>query len=372
MAHSMRVRVGTALIVAVGVGCSPDGGKSSGSSAQALPAEECEWQSAAEPADADAAMCDLEFREIVRLEGSVDGVAPVRPARVLRDGKYVTGTYSRGTLALWGQDGELLVTAGRGPGEGPGEFAFTQSFAQTPAGELLVFTGLPLVHQYSTTGGFVRSFRLPALGTQSSEATYGDEVIVSVAADSSWRAFQLDGDSVRALGVRLGSREALSVLAAAEGVGVWSANTDSYVFRRHEWPGGALMDSLVVMRDWFQGPERESHLVGFQADSRGLIWAVASVPDPNAPPRRHPLDAPIGDLEEFEAEAIRDRDTMIEAFTPAGWLVASVRFDSFRDVPLPMQGDLWYRRTPDELSIVVLEAFLVKRSDVSVGSRQER
>lgn len=363
MAHSMRARVGTALIVAVGAGCSPDGGTSSGSSAEALPAEECEWLFAADHADGNTALCDLEFREIVRLEGSVDGVAPDSPVRVLRDGTYVTGTYARGTLAFWGQDGELLVTAGRGPGEGPGEFAFAQSFAQTPAGELLVFTGLPLVHQYSTTGGFVRSFRLPALGTQSSEATYGDEVIVSVAADSSWRAFQLDGDSVRALGVRLGSSEAFSVLTAAEDVGVWSANTDSYVFRRHEWPGGALMDSLVLMRDWFQGPERESYLVGFQADSRGLIWAVASLPDPNAPPRRRPLDAPIGDLEEFEAEAIRDRDTMIEAFTPAGRLVASVRFDSFRDVPRPMHGDLWYRQTPDELSIVVLEAFLVKRSD---------
>lgn len=357
----MRARFAAALIVAVGVGCGPDDGTSSASSGQPTLAEECEWQSAAEPADPDVPLCDLEFREVVRLEGSVDGVAPNAPVHVLRGGTYVTSTYSRGTFALWGQDGELLVAAGRGTGEGPGEFDFVTSFAQTANGELLVFTGLPLVHQYSTTGGFLHSFRLPALGMPSSDATYGDEVIVSVAADSSWRAFQLDGDSVRALGVRLGSRDALSILAAAKDFGVWSANTDRYVLRRHEWPGGGLTDSLVLRRDWFQGPEGESHLVGLQADGRGLIWALANVPDPNAPPRGLPVDAPIIDFEEFEAEAIRDRDEMIEAFTPAGRLVASVRIDSFRDTPLPMNGGLWYRRTEDELSVVILEAVLVAR-----------
>ncbi len=41
--------------------------------------------------------------------------------------------------------------------------------------------------------------------------------------------------------------------------------------------------------------------------------------------RTRPGRATDRDLEEFEAEAIRDRDTMIEAFTPAGRLVASVR-----------------------------------------------
>lgn len=45
---------------------------------------------------------------------------------------------------------------------------------------LLVFTGLPLVHQYSTTGGFLHSFRLPALGMSSSDATYGDVTLEPV------------------------------------------------------------------------------------------------------------------------------------------------------------------------------------------------
>ena len=50
---------------------------------------------------------------------------------------------------------------------------------------LLVFTGLPLVHQYSTTGGFLHSFRLPALGMSSSDATYGDVTLESVLGRSS-------------------------------------------------------------------------------------------------------------------------------------------------------------------------------------------
>ncbi len=47
-------------------------------------------------------------------------------------------------------------------------------------GALLVFTGLPLVHQYSTTGGFLHSFRRPALGMSSSDATYGDVTLEPV------------------------------------------------------------------------------------------------------------------------------------------------------------------------------------------------
>jgi hypothetical protein len=370
----MSARLAAALLVAVSVGCRPEGETSLGASGQSVASEQCHWTSAAAPGDVDVALCDLHFREIVRLEGSIDGIAPNRPVRVLREGTFVTGTYARGTFAFWGPDGELLDVAGRGPGEGPGEFGFARSFAQTPDGEVLVFTGLPLVHEYSPTGGFRRSFRLPALGMQSSDATHGGEVVVSVAADSSWHAFRMGVDSVVALGVRLGSGDAFSILAAAEGVGVWSANTDRYVFRRHEWPGGALMDSVVSMRDWFQGSGSggESHLVGLQADSRGLIWAVANVPDPNARPRRRPVDVPIGDLEQSEARAIRDRDIMIEAFTPAGQLVASVRFDSFREAPTPMQDDLWYRRTPDELTVVILEAFLTERFDVPTGHGRQR
>lgn len=56
------------------------------------------------PEDADAPICDLSCREIVPLDGDVDGVIPQYPILVLRDGGYVTGTYSRGKLALWWPD----------------------------------------------------------------------------------------------------------------------------------------------------------------------------------------------------------------------------------------------------------------------------
>ena len=70
------------------------------------------------------------------------------------------------------------------------------------------------------------------------------------------------------------------LLAAVEGVGVWSATSDRYVLRRHMWPGGIVVDSLVVNRDWFRGPEGwDALLYGLQADSRGLIWAARVAPE---------------------------------------------------------------------------------------------
>lgn len=49
------------------------------------------------------------------------------------------------------------------------------------------------------------------------------------------------------------------------------------------------------------------------------------------------------------------RDGVIEAFAPAGWLVASVRFDSGRDSPYPAGGNIWVRPTEDELTLVMLD-----------------
>ena len=46
------------------------------------------------------------------------------------------------------------------------------------------------------------------------------------------------------------------------------------------WPGGIVVDSLVVNRDWFRGPEGwDALLYGLQADSRGLIWAARVAPE---------------------------------------------------------------------------------------------
>lgn len=141
--------------------------------------------------------------------------------------------------------------------------------------------------------------------------------MIAAPAGEAYRLFEIHGDSIRPAGV-LAPMRAYLLLTAADEVGVWSANSDRYVLRRHTWPGG------------------------------------------------------VGDLEDFAAESIWYRDIVIEAFTPAGRLVASVRFDSFRDAPHPMQYDLWYRRTPDELSVVILEAFLAERSDVPTGPGRQR
>lgn len=322
--------------------------------------DECDWPSAPAPA-ADAPLCDLEFREIVRLAGSVEGVAPDAPVQVLRDGTYVTGTYSRGRIALWRPDGQLLNVLGTGPGEGPGEFDHASDFAQVSDDEFLVFTGLQLVHKYSMTEGFVRSFRLPTFGGVSGAAVYGDEVVVAALDVDGNRGFRVRGDSVQPQEV-LEPTGALLLLAAVEGVGVWSANTGRFVLRRHAWPGGAVVDSLVPNRDWFRGREGwEAFLYGLQADGRGLIWVAGMAPDPDAPPRRPAAGVEVPITEEDEDKAIRYTDFVIDAFTPDGRLVTSVRFDTLEETPRPMPGGLWFRPTEDGLSLIILEALLVRR-----------
>lgn len=132
----VRVRVGLGLLVAVATGCQLDSAPSAGSAESSTSEERCEWLSASRPMAADAPQCGLEFREVVRLEGSIDGTIPDAPIRALRDGTYISGTE-----------------------------------------------------------GFVRSFRLPAHGSVSSGVTYGDQVILSVAATDGWQAYRIDGDS---------------------------------------------------------------------------------------------------------------------------------------------------------------------------------
>ena len=353
-----------ALVSSV-VGCRADGeapdvaGASTESVGDARHVDECDWLSTPAPGDPNLPLCDLEFREIVHLVGSIEGVAPNRPVQVLRDGTYVTGTYSRGRIAHWGPDGQLLNVFGTGPGEGPGEFDYATEFAQASDDEFFVFTGL--VHKYSMAEGFVRSFRLPTLGGVAAAAAYEDGVVVAAHDVDGIRGFRLRGDSVQPQGV-LAPTGAGLLLAAVEGVGVWSATSDRYVLRRHMWPGGTVVDSLVVNRDWFRGPEgREALLYGLQADGRGLIWAAGMGPDPDAPPRRPAAGVEVPITEEDEADAIRYTDFVIDAFTPDGRLVASVRFDTLEETPRPMPGGLWFRPTEDGLSVVILEALLVPR-----------
>lgn len=365
MAILTRTGNAVALIAVVASGCRSEGEVPSRSSGQQISSKECEWFLAPDPGDPNVARCYLEFREVVRLEGSLDGVAPDHPVRVLRDGTFVSGTYSRGKLALWAPDGRLLDVLGTGPGAGPGEFGYARSFAQVSDNEFFVFAGQGLVHKYSTAEGFISSFRLPGHGWDSSDAMYQDVLVLSVAAEDGWRAFQLDNDGgFEALDLLLGPSEVFPLLAAAQDGGFWSANNDRYVFRRHILPGGAVVDSLVLSRDWFPDPGgTQARLFGLQADSRGLLWTAVTAPDPDMGSRRQPaqLDAPIVGFEEYEALAIRYSDSFIEAFTPDGRLVASIRFDSFRDAPLPMPGGLWYRPTEDRLSVVILEPILVGR-----------
>ena len=146
-----------ALALSLIVGCRPENATSSGPPGGTLPDIECDWRAEPEPRDALGALCELEFREITRLEGDPNGIIPQYPIMALRDGRYVTATYSHGQLALWASDGRFLDVMGNGPGQGPGEFTFAANFLQVEDDELLVFTSRGIVHRYSTTGRFLRT-----------------------------------------------------------------------------------------------------------------------------------------------------------------------------------------------------------------------
>ena len=361
----MNWLVAVALVLSGAAGCHLDEEDSSAPLGDALAAKECDWRRAPEPADSDEPVCHLEFREVVRLEGDIDGVIPAYVITALSDGRYLTATYSLGKMALWAPNGQLLEVIGNGPGEGPGEFDYPSGFAQVAEDEFLVLMGRSTIHKYSTAGRFLRSFQLPAGGGALWAVTHGGAAITSAGTPDGKRGFLLEGDSIRVLDIH--GLAVLLHLAAAEDVGVWSAENDRYVLRRHSLPSGAVSDSLAPARDWFPGPrENEAHLSWIHADGRGLIWTVVEVADPDAPPGSLPTwdlggpeEEPI-DEEALLASAVKTRDTVVEAFTPDGRLVASVRFDSFRDAAIPMCGNLWYRMTEDMLTLVVLEAVLVQ------------
>lgn len=350
------------LVVSVTVGCRADGEPPADAQGQPLAAESCSWLTAPEPTGADEPLCDISFREITRLE-DVDSITPHPPILALRDGTYVTATYSLGKIALWSPDGALLDVIGQGPGEGPGEFDYAAGFAQVADNELLVLTGLPVVHRYTTSGRFVRSFRLPTVGGAAAAVTYRGFAITTAHNRGGQQGILIRGDSARTFGLR-GRRETELLVGAAEDVGIWSAESDRYVLRRHAFPSGSAVDSLVVARDWFPGPRgNEGMVVRIHADGLGLIWTVASVADPDAPSDNWTttgLDEPV-DIEEDRAKAVKFRDRVIEAFAPDGRLVASARFDSFGEAAKPIHGNVWFRQTEDLLAIVVLEAVLTER-----------
>ncbi len=351
----MKWKTGLACIALVWGGCGRPS-DSVGSRTDDSRAAECPY-AATSPPTADETPSTIEFREVVRLAGDLDGTAPRDPVSALEDGRYLSATWSPGEIALWASDGRLLRVMGEGSGEGPGEFNHPSGFAQTTDDEFIVFSGHAVLHSYSLAGRFRRSLRLPGVGGALRGVRYGDALITEAPASRHIQTFVLENDSVRPWSVRT-PREARLFLAAARSDGVWSATSDRHVLRRHRWPDGAIVDSIVGNPDWHPG-EPGHNLYGLHADQRGLIWAMMGVGDPDAPDGPMPLPR---DAEEQYAITARYLDNVIEAFSPEGSLVASARFDGWREGPMPIGESLWRRVTDDLIpAIVVMEARLVAR-----------
>ena len=265
--------------------------------------------------------------------------------------------------------GTFWSRSGEAPAQVRASSNYAIGFARSGDDEFWISTGSQVMQWYSASGRFLGSVRVfPHGGVgKGGVATYGNAVIATAPAfGGGATGFALHGDSVRSLGVFGAAGEPLIFLAAAEDLGIWSAPYDRYVLRRHFWPTGAVSDSIVIAREWFPGPaDNPANVFGLHA-GEGLLWALTAPADPDAPDESLVMSEVESAAANYDVSAILARqdifrDNVIEAFTPDGQLVASIRFDTFRETPQPIHGDLWFRITDDELSIVILEARLIPR-----------
>ncbi len=217
------------------------------------------------------------------------------------DGRRVAirpDTPSPGPVLILGADGLIADTLAM-PGEGPDQIQGARRLLVGRGDTLFVFARSK-VHVFSPELLPVRTFPIPVfavwttvqIGTGDlalSSATYGDDepVVVVSAVDGSKR-WAVPGPG---LGAPATSPGPIRLVAAGPDGSLWIASMTQRLEFFHYNAAGALLDSVVVQREWF--PERapgrpptrseppSAYLSGFWLDSLGSIWVVARGLDPD-------------------------------------------------------------------------------------------
>lgn len=306
----------------------------------------------------EAPTCSVHFDTLVVLEGSAEGIAPRAPVIALTDGRYLTGTYQPGKVALWGADGMLLDLLGRGSGQGPGEFTAARSFAVDDRdGTLYVTTGRRRVHLYTLEGGFKDTWNLSG-GGGSGEAVVapGGELVTTVR-DGPGDITVMMGGEFRHVGLKPDAAASPSQLATGHGL-VWVARTPQYQITGWTISEDSATHVLRRMPEWDQAPLASAERQVFDLDvSRdGLFWVLFSRPDPEAPAGRQPSF-------ETHEEAIRVlsayRDNVLEVVSPDGRLLARRVFDDVSQNPTSIGHGKWVLdRSETELRLIITRASL--------------
>lgn len=310
--------------------------------------------------DVDRPECRLRVEEVVRLRGSLNGIAPRRPVTQLRDGSYVTGTHQPGKMARWSSTGDLISVFGEGPGQGPGEFNQAADVAPVTDGGVLIAPGHSLLYEYAPTGELKGTTRTPwPVGTIIS---VGGRFLAVGNASTGKVPLVFDGGRWSAVGNPF-PLTSPPFLAASQATGVWSSELGRYVLRRHAFPSFDVLDSIAPERPWFPGPDtNKGNVYRIHSDESGVIWILSSVPDPDAPDE--PFPQVMTSPSEVTRQLIRYRNSVIEGFSEDGRLLVSERFDDHRDAPYPLADELWYRIEGELVpSIVVLTVSLVREVD---------
>jgi hypothetical protein len=302
--------------------------------------------------------CEVTFREVVRIRGSLSGLAPRLPIAELRDGRLVSATYTEGTLAIWDSDGRLVGSLGLGAGEGPGEFSFPAGLAELSDGSIAVLTGRQFIHVYDVSGDYRTSYsghRLVGVGHAS--PVRGE--LATVRPTGELVRISPEGEQT-AIDVMPSTRAMRFV--SADGEGLWVADHDGYEVTRVSLDGETgpvIRSSAFGFGAQDPGPNRPN-VFGVTVGRNRLIWVQYNTADPDAPRSERPREG----LSREEALTVTSqyRDSRLDVVSPDGTLIATRVFDDVSEMPFPISSRRWARLDDDLLqSIIIFEPVLTPR-----------